>query len=70
MKRSPKVASIGRECVACGCCVMVCPRDAVYIASGMTARLEEEKCVGCGLCAKACPAAVITIVKREVYDEE
>lgn len=37
MKRSPKVAGIGKECVACGCCAAVCPRDALYIASGVTA---------------------------------
>ena len=48
MKRSPKIASIGKECVACGCCAAVCPRDALYIASGVPARLDEDKCVGCG----------------------
>ncbi|MCQ5089683.1 4Fe-4S binding protein, partial [Ruthenibacterium lactatiformans] len=54
MKRSPKIASIGKECVACGCCTAVCPRDALYIASGVTARLDEDKCVGCGKCTKVC----------------
>lgn len=53
MKRFMKIASIGRKCVGCGCCTAVCPRDAVYIVSGIIARVEEEKCVGCGLCAKA-----------------
>ena len=53
MKRSPKVAGIGKECVACGCCAAVCPRDALYIASGVTARLDEDKCVGCGKCTKS-----------------
>ncbi|WP_418855127.1 4Fe-4S binding protein [Ruthenibacterium lactatiformans] len=64
MKRSPKVAGIGKECVACGCCTAVCPRDALYIASGVTARLDEDKCVGCGKCTKVCPADVISIIKR------
>ncbi len=64
MKRSPKIASIGKECVACGCCAAVCPRDAIHIASGVTARLDEEKCVGCGKCAKTCPADVISIIER------
>ncbi len=64
MKPLPKVASIGAECVACGCCAAVCPRGAVHIASGIAARLDEEKCVGCGRCAQACPAAVITIIQR------
>ena len=64
MKRSPKVAGIGKECVACGCCTAVCPRDALYIASGVTARLDEDKCVGCGKCTKVCPADVLSIIKR------
>ena len=64
MKRSPKIAGIGKECVACGCCTAVCPRDALYIASGVTARLDEDKCVGCGKCTKVCPADVISIIER------
>ena len=64
MKRSPKVAGIGKECVSCGCCAAVCPRDALYIASGVTARLDEDKCVGCGKCTKVCPADVISIIER------
>lgn len=64
MKKSPKVARVGRECVACGCCVTVCPRDAVQVMFGIAAKVNEEKCVGCGKCAKACPAAVIVIEER------
>ena len=47
MKRSPKLPASVSEC-ACGCCTAVCPWDALYIASGVTARLDEDKCVGCG----------------------
>lgn len=65
MKLSPKVASIGKECVACGCCITVCPREALHVAFGVTARLDENRCIGCGKCAKTCPAAVITIIERE-----
>lgn len=64
MKQSPKVAGIGKECVACGCCVRVCPKEAIQIAWGISARVDQEKCVGCGKCAKVCPAAVIDIVER------
>lgn len=64
MARSPRVACIGRECVACGCCMAVCPRDAIRVMYGIRAHLDEEKCVGCGRCAKECPAAVITITER------
>ena len=57
MKRYANVFQ--RECVACGTCVKVCPRDAIAIVSGMFAEVNPNKCVGCSLCAKACPASVI-----------
>ena len=49
------------NCVACGCCVKVCPMHAIEIVHGVAARVNLEKCVGCGKCAKECPASVITI---------
>ena len=51
-------------CVACGCCVKVCPKNAIEIWRGITARILSESCVGCGRCARECPASVIEI--REV----
>ncbi len=50
-----------RDCVACGCCVKVCPLAAIRIVKGVTAQVDPERCVGCGKCAKECPASVITI---------
>ena len=51
-------------CVACGCCVKVCPLGAIQIMNGIMAEVDMTKCVGCGKCAKECPASVIII--REV----
>ena len=51
-------------CVACGCCVKVCPLSAIQIWNGIWAKADGTKCVGCGKCAKECPASVIEI--REV----
>lgn len=52
------------HCVACGCCVKVCPKSAIQIAKGIAAQVEADKCVGCGRCVRECPASVIEI--REV----
>lgn len=52
------------DCVACGCCVKVCPLGAIQIVRGIMAQVDLEKCVGCGKCARECPASVIEI--REV----
>lgn len=51
-------------CVACGCCMKVCPLSAIQVWHGIRAEVNPERCVGCGKCAKECPASVIEI--REV----
>ncbi len=58
-----KIASVSKDCVACGVCVKSCPLHAMIIDQGVRA-VPTEKCVGCGKCALACPAGVITIVER------
>ena len=52
-------------CVACGCCVKVCPTKALSIYNGLYASVDEGKCVGCGKCASECPAGII-VVQEEV----
>jgi ferredoxin len=65
MGKAKRAACVGKECVACGCCVKVCPRGAIQVYLGVTARVDSEKCIGCGKCEKVCPAAIITISERE-----
>ena len=63
--RKKRKAFVDQEdCVACGCCVKVCPLGAIQIMKGIMAQVNMDKCVGCGKCAKECPASVIEI--REV----
>ena len=50
-----------RDCVACGCCVMVCPREAISVERGIAAKVDSEKCIGCGKCVRECPATVIVL---------
>lgn len=62
VKRKMRKASVARSyCVACGCCVKVCPREAIYVERGVAAKVDVEKCIGCGKCARECPATVIVI---------
>ena len=53
-------------CVACGCCVKVCPVGAIEIWKGIAAQVNQDKCVGCGKCSKECPASVIEIQEVQV----
>lgn len=54
-----------KQCVACGCCVSVCPLSAIQVHHGSYAVADDEKCVGCGKCSIACPASIIKIEVRE-----
>lgn len=42
-----------RECVACGCCIKVCPRGAISVPKGIYAEIDKSLCIGCGKCAQA-----------------
>ena len=49
------------SCVACGCCVKVCPFSAIKVVNGIYAQVDPSKCVGCGKCAREGPASVIKV---------
>lgn len=60
-KHHRRTAKIGADCVACGCCVRVCPllrhpNLERYHSPGVA-----DRCVGCGKCAAECPATIITL---------
>ena len=63
-KKKRKALVLEKLCVACGCCVKVCPRNAISVYKGIKALVDTDLCIGCGKCAKECPASVIEI--REV----
>ncbi len=64
-RRARKALVDVRHCVACGCCVKVCPVAAITIYKGQQARIDLARCVGCGRCARECPASVIEIQEVE-----
>ncbi|MFV0527438.1 MAG: 4Fe-4S dicluster domain-containing protein [Lachnospiraceae bacterium] len=63
MERVKKKVQIGADCVACGCCVKSCPRDALHIERGLYAQVKKEACIGCGRCVTVCPAQVMELVQ-------
>lgn len=66
MERKRKKALVEQSlCVACGCCVKVCPLKAVQVVKGIMAEVDWNKCVGCGKCLKECPASVISLQEVE-----
>ncbi len=73
VQKSRKYAFVDQlHCVACGCCIKVCPKGAISVPRGIHAVVNTAACIGCGLCAKVCPASVITVraVEKEVEPGE
>ena len=70
-KKKRKAFVDAAACVACGCCVKVCPKGAVQIYKGITAQVDMEKCVGCGRCVEKCPVSmnIVKVMKTLGEDE-
>ena len=45
-KKMKRFASVDESlCVACGCCMKVCPKGAISVPKGIYAVVDVEKCV-------------------------
>ena len=66
IRKKRKAVVAQAACVACGCCVKVCPIGAIEVVYGLYAKVAGEQCVGCGKCAKECPASVIELREAAV----
>lgn len=63
--QSKSIAHIHEDtCVACGCCLKACPRQALSIWKGSYAVVNRDRCVGCQVCSRECPASAITMISR------
>jgi L-aspartate semialdehyde sulfurtransferase ferredoxin len=49
------------ECVDCGACISVCPREVFSFDPEWKLRLAEEKCILCGKCVDTCPHRALTL---------
>jgi len=49
------------ECVDCGACISICPREAFSLDADWKLRLDEDKCVLCGKCISACPHRALSL---------
>ena len=49
------------ECVDCGACISICPREVFSFDTGWKLRLDEEKCIVCGKCVGACPHRALSL---------
>ncbi len=49
------------NCIGCGLCEAVCPKQCIKIEEkdniGLLPKVDESKCINCGLCIKTCPTS-------------
>ena len=49
------------ECVDCGACISICPREVFSFEPDWKLTLDEKRCVLCGKCVDACPSHALTL---------
>jgi len=58
---------IEKRCAACGCCIKICPAQAISFKKEK-AFIDQAKCLGCGECLCACKFDAIFINWSEDHD--
>ena len=49
------------ECVDCGACISICPREVFSFDPDWKLSLDETRCVLCGKCVDACPSHALIL---------
>jgi ferredoxin len=49
------------ECVDCGSCISICPRDVFSFDKEFRLQVADERCILCGKCVGACPHDALTM---------
>jgi NAD-dependent dihydropyrimidine dehydrogenase PreA subunit len=60
-----KIVIDPKKCRASGECVLVCPRNAIFIMNGI-ATIDENKCDLDGICIPACPYEAIGYTEENI----
>ncbi|MCX5692713.1 MAG: DUF362 domain-containing protein [Candidatus Omnitrophica bacterium] len=58
---------MNKKCAACGCCIKICPAQAISFKE-KKAFVDQAKCLGCGECLPACKFDAIFINWSEDHD--
>jgi len=49
------------ECVDCGACISVCPREVFSFDPDFRLVTDEKRCILCGRCVEACPHRALSL---------
>ncbi|MCL4503296.1 MAG: glycyl-radical enzyme activating protein [Deltaproteobacteria bacterium] len=65
---APELAFYPRDCIACGDCVGVCPKDALRLEAALL--IDRQACNRCGDCAGVCPSQALRLLGRHYEIDE
>lgn len=57
------------KCDFCGCCVGICPEDAIELKE-TSIKIDEVKCTNCVKCVWSCPIEVLVFNKEKLRKNE
>jgi len=49
------------ECVDCGACISVCPKNVFYFDEDWKLVVDTKKCILCGRCVVSCPHSALSM---------
>ncbi|MDD1703250.1 MAG: 4Fe-4S binding protein [Methanoregula sp.] len=49
------------ECVDCGACISICPREVFSFDPDWKLKFDESRCILCGKCVPSCPHQALTL---------
>lgn len=58
------------NCLACGLCARICPKNAVVFTPESGAAIDRSRCDNCGLCARNCPGKALLMAGTEYTVED
>ncbi len=56
------------KCDFCGCCVAICPEDAIELKES-DIKIIEESCTNCSKCVWSCPIEVLVFNKERLNEK-
>lgn len=49
------------ECVDCGACISVCPKEVFYFDNDWKMQVNTKRCILCGRCVVSCPHSALSM---------
>lgn len=70
LRGEPQVQRIETNCIQCGTCMTVCPKECLQPSDADFVVLDRTTCDACGLCVHACPSGALELLGTSVNADD